>query len=136
MKKYLFALVFCFTALMSNAQDAPDSLPSVLNPEVKAQFKDGMSGWTRFLERTLNHSLMYNARAPRGAYKVLGNFLIDETGEVKDIRIEQDPGYGAAEEYIRVIRLSGKMKSWIPATDKGKPVAQRHKQAITFIQGI
>ena|ERR1700752_791259 len=127
----LFFILFGCSVKMY-AQANTDSLPSILNPEKKAEFKGGINGWIRFLESNLDRDLLSRSSAPSGAYKVLGNFLVDSTGAVSDIRIEVDPGYGAAEEFKRVLKLSS--KKWIPAYNEGKAVPYRHKQALTLLK--
>lgn len=129
----LVLLTVCMTGIKLYGQET-DSLPSVLNPEKKAEFTGGLNGWVKFLEKNLDRDLMYRKSAPRGAYKVNGSFLVDTLGQVSDIRIEKDPGYGAAAEFIRVIKLSS--KKWIPAYDNGKAVPFRHKQSLTLLQNF
>jgi protein TonB len=128
--KLLFSFLFVLASFISYGQTT-DSLPSVLNPEKKAAFTDGMNGWIKFLERNLDRDLMFRVHAPKGAYRVTGNFLVDTLGHVSDIRIETDPGYGTAAEFKRVIKLSS--GRWIPAYDKGKAVPFRHQQSITLM---
>lgn len=41
-----------------------------------------------------------------------------------------DPGYGTAEEAVRVIKKS---KQWIPALQNGNHVIYRQKESITFV---
>ena len=133
--KFICFLGFLLMLMGTNlifAQSAGDSLPSVLNPEKRAEFKGGINGWISFLETNLNRDLLSSTGAPSGSYRVLGNFLVDSLGKVSDIRIEVDPGYGAAEEFIRVLKLSS--KKWIPAVDHGKAVPYRHKQSLTLLR--
>jgi len=126
----LVLLTVCTTATKIYSQ-ATDSLPSVLNPEKKAEFTGGLRAWQIFLERNLDRDLISRARAPQGSYKIIGNFFIDTLGKVTDIRIETDPGYGTADEFKRVINLSS--GKWTPAYDNGKAVPYRNKQSITII---
>ncbi|NCI47494.1 energy transducer TonB [Sediminibacterium soli] len=134
MKKSILLLCFaCSVAVTTlQAQTPADSITVVSNPEKKAEFKGGVNGWIRFLESTLDRNLLEKNNAPSGSYRVIGNFIVDRDGSVKDIRIEEDPGYGAADEYKRVLLLSS--KKWIPASDKGIAVAYRHKQSLTLIR--
>ncbi|MES2004395.1 MAG: hypothetical protein V4450_07730 [Bacteroidota bacterium] len=131
MKYFFFPFLLICLGTSSYAQTKQDSLPSVLNPEKIAEFKGGVNGWTDFLQRTLNPSLLSAAGAPAGAYRTIANFLVDSLGNVSDIRIEVNPGYGAAEEFIRVLKLSN--KKWVPAYDHSKRVAYRHKQSLTLL---
>ncbi|MEO7530993.1 MAG: hypothetical protein ABIS69_06265 [Sediminibacterium sp.] len=135
MKNKLLLLTFLLLMTIANSYGQElDSLPSVLNPEKKAAFTNGMNGWIKFLESSLDHGLLYKMQAPRGSYRVLGNFLIDTLGNVSDIRIEKDPGYGAATEFKRVIKLSS--GKWVPAYDNGKAVPFRQKQSLTLLQNF
>lgn len=127
----LFFLLLVCICIHGNTQTLQDSLPSVLHPEKKAEFKGGANGWVSFLQSKINPSLLSAAGAPVGAYRTLANFLIDSLGQVSDIRIEVNPGYGAADELIRILKLSS--KKWIPAYDQGKPVAYRNKQSLTLL---
>jgi hypothetical protein len=130
----LFLLIgLCTISVAGYSQAAQDSLPSVLNPEKKAEFKGGVGGWIKFLESNLNRDLLERQSAPTGSYRVTGNFLVDAAGNVSDIRIQADPGYGTAAEYIRVLKLSS--GKWIPATDKGITVPFRHVQSLTLQKG-
>jgi len=131
MKNILCIFLFVNISVCSYSQQSTDSLPSVLNPEKKAEFKGGTNSWLRFLENNLNRSLLSSNGAPSGSYRTIANFLIDAEGKVSDIRIEVNPGYGAAEEVIRILKLTS--KQWVPASDQGKPVPYRHKQSVTLL---
>ena len=54
----------------------------------------------------------------------------DKNGKVSNIEAENDPGYGTAEEAVRVMKLS---PNWIPAKQNGKPVVYKHKHTITYV---
>jgi protein TonB len=130
---FLILLLLCITNIKIYGQ-ATDSLPSVLNPEKKAEFIGGMNGWTKFLFTNVERDLLARKGAPRGSYKVIGNFLIDTLGQVSDIRIETDPGYDTAAEFTRLLTLSS--KKWIPAYDHGKAVLFRNKQSLTLVKSF
>jgi protein TonB len=80
--------------------------------------------------KNLDRGLLQKKDAPSGKYTVTSEFTIDSAGAVTDIKIITDPGYGTAEEFIRILKLSS--KQWVPAFDKGKNVAYRHKQSLTL----
>ncbi|HEX7691146.1 MAG TPA: hypothetical protein VF408_02090 [Sediminibacterium sp.] len=133
MKKYIpVLLIVCIVSASSlSAQTGTDSAVAIQHVEKKPEFKKGINGWLRFLENNLDRNLMAKSGAPSGKYRVLGSFIVETDGSVKDILIEEDPGYGTADEYKRIIRLSS--KQWIPASDKGVAVAYRTKQSLTFV---
>lgn len=97
--------------------------------EIEAQFPGGMAAWMRFLQRNLNSDVPTENGAPVGRYTVVVAFNVDKEGNVSEIEALNDPGYGTAQEAIRVIKKSNQ---WIPAIQNGQHVGYRQKQAITF----
>ena len=97
--------------------------------EIEAKFPGGQNGWIKFLKKNLQTNIPSKNNAPAGTYTVRVKFIVAKDGTVSDIRIAKDPGYGTAEEVIRVFLLSPK---WIPGTHNGKPVKSLRSQNITF----
>jgi periplasmic protein TonB len=96
----------------------------------EAQFPSGRSGWTNFLTRSLRADIPTENGAPAGRrYTVIVAFTVDKNGLVSNVKAENDPGYGMADEAVRVIKMSGK---WIPAIQNDRPIAYRQRQSITF----
>lgn len=85
--------------------------------------------WNKFLERNLNAQTPADHDAPPGRYSVTVSFLVDTTGNISEIKAENDPGFGTAQEAIRVIK---KGPNWQPAIQNGKRVFYRQKQTIVF----
>lgn len=98
--------------------------------QIEAQFPGGVKEWSRFLERTLNTEIPVENGAPVGKYTVVVAFNVDKQGNVSEIQALNDPGYGIADEAIKVIKRS---KQWIPAVQNGRNVGYRQKQSITFV---
>jgi periplasmic protein TonB len=98
--------------------------------QIEAQFPGGVKEWSKFLERTLNTDIPVENGAPAGRYTVNLSFLVDKEGNVSDIQALNDPGYGIADESVKVIKKS---KQWIPAIQNGNKVIYRQTQSITFI---
>jgi len=95
----------------------------------EAKFPGGPDAWRKYLEENLNTKILADKKAPPGNYTVVVTFLVNNEGNVSEVKALNDPGYDAAEEAVRVIANSGK---WIPAAQNGKPVTYRQKQSITF----
>ena len=95
-----------------------------------AEFPGGQKGWINYLERSMNRDLPISKGAPIGKYTVVVSFIVDKEGNLSDIKAENNPGYGTAEEAVRVIKNGPK---WIPATQNGVNVIYRHRQAIVFL---
>ncbi|MBZ4189971.1 energy transducer TonB [Niabella beijingensis] len=85
--------------------------------------------WARFLTTNLRSEIPVDNGAPTGSYQVIVQFVVDVNGAVSDIKVARDPGFGMAEEAIRVIKKSGK---WKPAIQNGIAVKAYRKQPITF----
>lgn len=85
--------------------------------------------WNRFLTTNLRGETPVDNGAAPGNYKVLVQFVVDLEGNVSDIKVLTDPGFGMAKEAARVIQKSGK---WRPAIQNGYPVKAYRKQPITF----
>ena len=67
--------------------------------------------------------------APPGRLTVVVSFLVDKDGNISEVKAENDPGYGTADEAVRVIKRGPK---WIPAVQNGRNVIYRQKQSVTF----
>jgi protein TonB len=98
--------------------------------QIAAEFPGGLAAWQKYLERNLNRDLPVDNGAPPGKYTVTVSFIVDKTGVISDVKAENNPGYGTADEAVRVIR---KGPNWKPAVQNGRNVIYRHKQNITFV---
>lgn len=94
-------------------------------PQIQAKFPGGDGEWRKYLERNTNRDLPVENGAPPGNYTIVVSFLVDIDGSISDVRAENNPGYGVAEEYVRIIKAGPK---WIPALKDGKPVKYRQRQ--------
>ena len=94
-----------------------------------AEFPGGQDKWQDFLAANLDYDIAVKNDAPTGKYNVVFAFVINREGEIKDIRFEKNPGYGIAEEVIRVLN---ECPRWIPASQNGKNVIYRHRQTLLF----
>lgn len=92
-------------------------------------FVGGEDGWRDFMRTKLNPSVPIENGAPVGKYTVIIRFIVNLDGTLDDIKAENDPGYGMAEEAIRVIKKSYK---WQPAIKYGKYQRGYRRQPITF----
>ena len=79
-------------------------------------FPGGEEAWVKYLERNLNHNLPLERGGPSGKYTVQLSFLVEQDGVISNIEAKNDPGYGTAEEAIRVLKNS---PNWIPAERDG-----------------
>lgn len=98
--------------------------------QIPAEFPGGFDAWNRYLERNLNRDLPIENGAPPGKYVVIVSFIVDKQGNISQVKAENDPGYGTAEEAVRII---AKGPNWKPAIQNGRNVIFRNKQNIIFM---
>ena len=96
----------------------------------EATFQGGDAEWRIFMQKNLNGSVPVDKSAPEGTYTVVMKFIVESDGTLTDIAPESNPGYGTAEEALRVIKLSPK---WKPANQYGRFVRAYRRQPITFL---
>jgi len=94
-----------------------------------AKFPGGAEGWMAYLTKHLKAKTIAKRKAPPGLYTVVVTFLVDTNGKISEVVADNDPGYGSAEEAVRVIKDG---PDWIPAQQLGKKVIFRQKQSISF----
>jgi len=97
--------------------------------QIQAKFPGGPEAWTKYLERNLRADVPVENGAPPGRLTVVVSFLVDKDGNISEVKAENDPGYGTADEAVRVIKRGPK---WIPAVQNGRNVIYRQKQSVTF----
>jgi len=97
--------------------------------QVEAKFPGGQDAWRKYLERNLNNQTPADNGAAPGNYTVTVSFLVDKNGNISQVQALNDPGYGCAQEAVRVIQKGPK---WTPAIQNGRNVIYRQKQNITF----
>lgn len=95
-----------------------------------AQFPGGEPGWKAYLERNLNLDIPVSNGADTGKHIVKVSFIVESTGKLSDIKIEQDPGFGTATEVIRLLQNG---PNWKPAVENGKPITSRCSRSVTFV---
>jgi protein TonB len=95
----------------------------------QAEFPGGVDAWIKFLRNNIHDDIPANNNAPTGSYTVVVSFIIDEMGNITNVTAETNPGYGMAEEAVRVISTSPK---WQPAPGNNHSVNYRQRQSIIF----
>jgi hypothetical protein len=97
--------------------------------QTSPEFPGGEIGWVGYLEKKLNKALPYKNGAPVGKYEVEVSFIIAKDGSVLDVKAINDPGFGLANEAIRVIE---NIPKWKPANHNGRNILYRKNIAISF----
>ena len=120
---------------LKNLKEPITTVPSddnkiFVRAEVEPQFIGGEAAWRNYLRKTLNASIPVDNGASAGKYTVIVKFIVNVDGSIRDVKCENDPGFGICDEAIRVIKKASK---WEPAIQNGKKVNAYHKQPITFV---
>jgi TonB family protein len=110
-----------------NEKGEPEPASKTCIYEKSAQYKGGIEGWKKFLEKNLNYPSKAVKKEIQGVVRV--EFNIDKEGNVSDVHSLNNPGEMLVEEAERIIRQSGK---WEPAIQYNRRVIYRHIQSITF----
>jgi hypothetical protein len=98
--------------------------------DVAPSFKGGIEAWRSFVQKNLKGDVPVHNGAPAGEYTVVVQFIVDEKGQISDIKALSGQGYGMEEEVIRMMRLS---PAWEPAQKDNQTVKVYIKQPITFV---
>ncbi|MBC7651072.1 MAG: energy transducer TonB, partial [Deinococcales bacterium] len=98
--------------------------------EIVAQFPGGLEAWKKYLEKNLNAGIPAENGAQSGKYTVLVSFVVNNEGNISEVKAENNPGFGTEAEAIRIIKKGPK---WQPAIQNGRKVAYRVKQQVTFL---
>jgi len=124
-------IVFWSKNYNNKTETKPAESAIVNSDTVEAKFPGGLMAWKKFLETNLYANVVVKDRAPKGNYTVKVQFIVTETGEVKDISPTQIPARcpSCALEAVRVVKAGPK---WDPMTINGKLTASRLRQLITF----
>ena len=126
------------TGYKIDAQEFVNNVPTVVNvsnyqrnmTRIKPpQFPGGEEALAKYLEQNLNHKLPQDRGGPEGKYTVVLSFLVEEDGTLSNIEARTNPGYGTAEEAIRVIKNG---PNWIPAERDGKKGNYLKRMSIEF----
>jgi len=117
------------TGYRKNVVHVTDVQLEALQVSEQAKFPGGAPAWQEFLSRNLKADVVVKKGGPAGKYTVIVSFVVDEDGNVSEVKALNDPGYGTAAEAVRVIQHG---PDWVPAKLNGKAIKYRQKQAITF----
>ncbi len=126
--KYKGYVTKTFRGILSNAH----ILDSVIHSKWKPQNYDSLSPqkqWQTFVMRNLDASIPYKNGAPAGKYKVDLSFFVNEDGSISDVTADNDPGYGAKEECLRMMKYAPKKS---PILVNGVATRVKENKSIVF----
>lgn len=98
--------------------------------EEPATFPGGPNAFLSFISAHVNYP--EEAKKANISGKAYVQFTVATDGTLSDISVLRSPGYGLAEEALRLIKASGK---WIPAKNHDSNITSKYVQPIAFIIG-
>lgn len=139
--KYSYLLIlFLFTALAVNGQNAKDTL-SVKSADnetvnVKAESMPEYPGGLIKMQLFIRDNLRYPVKAQLEGIvgRVVIQMTVSRTGTVSDYKVHQSAQSLLDQEALRVVRSMPK-KGWSPGTVNGESVDMRYRIPITFRLG-
>jgi hypothetical protein len=87
--------------------------------------------WQKYLVKNLVLDSISVDTIPTGTYTVLFRFSINEKGNLGEVTITKDPGFGFGQRVIE--GMKNYSDKWKPASQNGKIVKTYRVQPITFI---
>jgi N-acetylmuramoyl-L-alanine amidase len=97
--------------------------------EAPPSFPGGLPAWQKYLARSSKPGVIKQNGGPKGLYKVHLSFIVGEDGSISNVKADNDPGYGAAAEAVRLIKNG---PNWVAAKQNGIKVKAKHNLMITF----
>jgi protein TonB len=133
MKFKFFLLSFLITFAV-NAQEtevvtdtAEERIYEGKELDVIAEYPGGINEFYTFIYKNYNvPEIKGNVKAETSKF----SFVIEKDGSISSIAVIQDPGYGFAEEGVRVLKLLD--KKWKPGIKDGKAVRSLMKFPIAI----
>jgi len=124
MRKFFLLFGFLLFSTFSFSQIGGEDEVYLGGDFIDAKFKNG--GIDEFYNYVISN---FDSKTVEKSGQIIFEFTVNQTGEVKNIKILRDLGTKSALELIRVLRESPK---WQPASRGGKPVSITLKMPLTF----
>lgn len=122
MKKLLFVL-FALLPLLMNGQVVSTSVENYSGKvykesklDVKPEFSDGIAAFWKHV----NSNVIIPEIEEHGTFVTKVSFVIETDGNMTNFEILKDPGYGLANEVVRVLKTI--KKKWSPGIKKNQTV--------------
>ena len=129
MKKLLFILMLCFTALATaGAQQTEKPRGKVYDiVEVMPQFPGGQGELMKFLRNNVKYPAEAQKKKIEG--RVIVTFVVNQKGRITHPTVERSAHPLLDAEALRVIK---RMPKWTPGRMNGEPVNVKFRLPITF----
>lgn len=129
MKKLLFILMLCFTALATaGAQQTEKPLGKVYDiVEVMPQFPGGQGELMKYLRNNIKYPAEAQKKKIEG--RVIVTFVVNKKGRITHPTVERSASPSLDKEALRVVK---RMPKWTPGRMNGEPVNVKYALPVTF----
>lgn len=119
MKNFLVLAIAFLNFQMVSSQDVllveDNTVYNTAGIDVKPEFPGGLDKFHQFIAQ--NYKSPISNEILKG--KIYVTFIVEKDGNLSDIKVLRDLGYGTGKEVIRILQLSPK---WIPGEQNGQKV--------------
>lgn len=134
MRKTFLLILVCFIATLAEAQVKKKASKEPEDLEFTAVSNEASTdteAWNKHIRKysILPDSLRKNI--PTGKYVAVVQFIVDKYGNMGDLKVVTDPGYGLGDIAMGIIRTY--TGTWKPAVQCGNQVKAYKKQPVIFV---
>ena len=135
MKSFIIATITILLAFSSRAQAQTPALPTFTEQEsiigsadlaIRPEFPGGVNAFYSFINQRYKIPNVKDSMSAR----IYVKFVIEKDGSMSSYEILKDPGYGMADELIRVLKTI--KEKWSPGVIDGKPVRVSYNLPLTL----
>lgn len=127
MKNFFLLIAFCLYGLIVFSQKGDSEKVFV---KVEIETGPNKKEWDSYIGNNTRLPDSVQEKIPNGIYKAIVEFIVDIHGNLGQVKLKTDPGYGLGEKAIHIIQ--GYKGEWKPASQCGRLVRSYKQQLIIF----
>ncbi|MFM9907980.1 MAG: hypothetical protein ACKVOW_01455 [Chitinophagaceae bacterium] len=138
MQAYMILIAICIFASSSVCSQGQNNNRKIIEnkkeakvfTKVESESGTNWAEWKKYLEKNSLLTDSEIATIPNGIYQALINFVIDIHGNIVQLKLLNDPGYGLGKRAIQL--LKNYTGEWYPASQCGRFVKSYKELPIVF----
>ena len=127
MKSSFLLFSFCLYAVVVFSQK-DDAEKAFVKVEIEAG--TNTKEWETYISKNSHLPDSVQTKIPEGIYKAIVEFIVDIHGNLGQVKLKTDPGYGLGKKAVNIIK--GYHGEWKPASQCGRLVRSYKEQLIIF----
>ena len=109
------------------SKEEDEDIVDFASVEAPPEFPGGQSGWGKYLQDNMKYPPLAREKNIKG--RVIVSFVVEQNGDLSDIKVIKGIGWGCDEEAIRVLKTA---PSWKPGIQNGRPIRVQYTMPIFF----